>query len=269
MTLRNKQIFRAAAVVTLAMGALLLALILSFPMGSGIWEGLFTEQETLFFFCEPPQVSALIRQPVDTFTNLGFLFVGAVLVGYGLHDRKHPQPDRFVTGFPVWSILLGVICLFTFLCSSFFHASLTRFGEYIDLVAVYGGAILPLCFNLQRIVAFFSKKGRNVLPFLLLLLVLWLGSNALIFRARSSFVVLGLVSCTAITSAYIQSRLRTRAGLIWLLLSVTTAILATSFFFFDINRILCMPESLFQPHGVWHLMAAASTGTFYGYMRNT
>ncbi len=54
----------------------------------------------------------------------------------------------------------------------------------------------------------------------------------------------------------------------YLLVCVACILIAVVWFAFDTRKILCDPESLIQPHSLWHLFAGSATFYFYLYIRS-
>lgn len=258
--------FRLAALLTLLAG-----LCLALPDwlsvdGEALWTQLYVQESTLTYFCEPAVVEAFIRQPADTFSNLGFLFVGVAMLAFGWRDRQQ-VPNNFVGAHPSWSFLFGGAMVFTFLGSAFFHASLSRLAEWLDLAAVYSAMWIPIFFNLHRLQN--GRKGgmAQARPWQLAFVAVWCLCCGLIFQVNAWFTMPIALLLIGITSTLVQ---RKHPGDVRLLaLSMLLSLFAVMWFVFDIRRILCDPESWFQPHAIWHLSDAATAGTFYAFMRSS
>src|SRR5688572_28709876 len=91
-----------AIAATLSMGLLMVVLDRAFPAGGNIWRDWVTEEDTLVYFCEPATVKALFRHKVDTYTNLGFFFVGVMVLAFGKLDRVK-KTGGFAVVHSVWS----------------------------------------------------------------------------------------------------------------------------------------------------------------------
>ncbi|HEX2900269.1 MAG TPA: hypothetical protein VHS96_11180 [Bacteroidia bacterium] len=255
-----------AASATLAMGLVMLALDLAFPEGGIIWHGWVTEESTLVYFCEPATVKALFRQKVDTYTNLSFFFNGILVLAFAHADRRRPSV-RFAVVHPVWSLWYGIALLTTFAGSTFFHASLTLTGEAFDLSGVYAAVLLPGFFNLHRLGSLWARRRIAAWPFLVACGLAWLASSLLIFEVSSRVVVLGALSLIGISGFVLWLRVRPREGWVFAASSILITAVAAMFFVFDIQKIGCDPESLFQAHGLWHLLSGTAAITYYGFMR--
>ncbi|MEM6273252.1 MAG: hypothetical protein AAF998_27845 [Bacteroidota bacterium] len=258
--------FVIAAVTTLVIAVLLALPDLITQDGADAWDSLFTERNTLWYFCEPPQIDRFIRQPSDTYSNLGFLFVGVVMLGFAQRDRKSRAPTFIVRNW-IWSVLYGWALVLTFLGSGFFHASLTWFGEWIDLVAVFAVGWLPVVVNFHRLQEAQGPQTSSRWLWLAVYLALWLLSSYSIFRVKAWFTFPAVLGLIGLSSVWVQVRCGTRRSRGWMMGSIGLTLLAIMWFVFDIKRIGCDPESWFQPHAMWHLTNAAAAGCFYGFMR--
>lgn len=248
------------------MGLVLWMVDMALPSGGGFWRDWVIEHSTIVYFCEPATVEAFFRQKVDTYTNLGFFFLGALVLGYARQDRRDGS-DRFAGAHPQWSRWFGIALWMTFAGSTLFHASLTRSGEALDLAGTYAVALMPGFFNLHRLWCLFTRKRLPAWIFLLAWMVVWLASSLLIFRLSSRVVVPGGLLLIGMTGFVLWLKLRPRSGWRWAASSILLAVLAAAFFVMDIQKVGCEPGSWYQAHGVWHLLAAAAAGAYYAFMR--
>lgn len=255
-----------ALVATLLMGLAMCLADLALPRGGDIWRDWVTEHSTLVYFCEPATIEALLRQKVDTYTNLGFFFVGALLLGYARADRG-AVAGGFAGAHPQWSRWFGIALCMTFAGSSLFHASLTRSGEALDLAGTYAAALLPGFFNLHRLWSLVTRRRLPTWPFISAWLAVWLTCSLLIFTLSSRVVVPGGLLLIGLTGFALWLKLRPRRGWYWAASSILLTVLAGLFFVLDIQKIGCDPQGLYQAHGLWHLLAAAAAGVYYGFMR--
>jgi hypothetical protein len=266
----SSPIFRSpwavAFLATVIMGLLMALVDLALPHGGDFWRDWVTEHSTIVYFCEPASVMAFFRQKVDVYTNLGFFFVGALLLAYARSDR-----DSSVGGFAVvhaaWSRWFGLALWMTFAGSSLFHASLTRSGEALDLAGTYATALLPGFFNLHRLWSLGLRRRLPPWPFVTAWLLIWLTASLLIFRVSSRVVVPSGLLLIGITGFLLFLKVHPRRGWWFAGSSVVLTVLAASFFVMDIRRVGCDPGGWYQAHGVWHLLAAGAAGTYYGFMR--
>ena len=255
-----------AALATLVMGLVMAALDLGLPQGGELWRGWVQEHSTLVYFCEPASIAAFFRQKIDTYTNLGFFFAGSLMLVYARVDRRQAATG-FAIVHPQWSRCFGLALLMTFAGSSLFHASLTRSGEALDLAGTYAAVLLPGFFNLHRLFSLWQRRHLPAWPFLLAWMLIWLLSSLLIFRLSSRVVVpfgLGLIG---ITGFILFWTVHPRRGWWFAGSSIVLTVSAGTFFVMDIEKVGCDPGGWYQAHGLWHLLGAAASASYYGFMR--
>lgn len=238
----------------------------AFPEGGVVWNALHTEAETLVYFCEPAEIGALFRQKIDTYSNLAFLFYGLLMLGYSRLDRGQRE-GGFAVLHPQWSRWFGLAMVATFLGSTFFHASLTRSGEAVDLAGTYATALLPGFFNLHRLVSFFKRRWLPVWPFALAWGLVWLVASLLIFRLSSRIVVPGGLLLVGLSGFVMWLRVHPRSGWWWAAGSLLLSVVAAACFVMDIQKVGCEPGSWMQAHGFWHIFSGSAAASYYAFMR--
>lgn len=234
--------------------------------GGRLWLDFYTEHQTITYFCEPASVDAFIRQPADTYSNLGFLYIGVVMLVFAFQDRRR-EPTIFLHQYPIWSFLYAGALIATFLASGFFHASLTRFAEWLDLAAVFAAALLPVFFNFHRLQAHYQKQTASVGPWITIYLASLTLACISIFQINAWWTFPAAILMIALSSVWLQLVGRWPGGWKWALGSMLMTAFAAMWFVFDIQRILCDSQSWLQPHALWHLSDAAAVGIYYGFMR--
>ncbi len=203
-------------------------------------------------YCETLRDSFIV-QPINTHSNLAFVLVGLLIVF--APPRRAARPEyQTVFGGAVMAVGLG---------SWFYHASLTRLGEWFDLVGVYLLLSLILLVNAHRL--------RPMSP--ATLAALYVGVNVLgglqmVFaNALQQVVFVGLFGGAAALeiAAWLKRRPRMQFG--WLIAALTTFALAAATWLAD-ARLPCDPASLFQWHGLWHALTATAAGFVFLYFRS-
>ncbi|HMA37029.1 MAG TPA: hypothetical protein VKY74_21415, partial [Chloroflexia bacterium] len=79
------------------------------------------------------RAGAWIKQPINTWGNLGFFAIGLAVLWQVGSDRRHPPARRnpMTTASP-FALVYGGAVLFLGAGSMFFHASMTQWGGWID-----------------------------------------------------------------------------------------------------------------------------------------
>lgn len=182
---------------------------------------------------------ALIVQPCNTWTNIGYLIVSLLI-----WNNKKLGPNRYFFGFTIFLLSIG---------STLFHMTGTLLGKQIDVGTMILLSSLGLTFTIRR---FFSLS-----PAQLIYTYLGLALSALLVmgNARGGTVafmlhvlliyVLELKFAKRNEIAPEQTRLLVRSLILFLI--------ALVFNILDQKHILCIPDNhIMTGHGIWHLMAA-------------
>jgi len=212
-------------------------------------------------FCEAVRDGATVRQPANTWTNLGFVLVGVFIAADAGRARApgSPGPGR------AWTLGFGASVIFLGLASFFYHASLTFLGQCLDVAGMYlvGSALLAhmtLCAGLcrpQRLWLIFPGAGLGLA-----------GLAAFLPAIRRPIV--GALFLLALGLGWVLRRradsprkaplLRAAAGCF---------VLAFSLWCLDISGRLGSPNTLLQGHAAWHLLCACSLGLAHLHTRRT
>jgi hypothetical protein len=269
------RLFLMAAVIS---GILTLVLVLTIAGvdGHSFWDamelGLAGKHPE---FCEQNRMEQLIRQPANTWSNLSYLYFGVLCMLFALHDIRHPRnskQDNFLLRFPVLTFLTGVSLFYLFIGSFYYHASLTRTAQIIDLSGVYAVALLPLIYNIARWIYYSNSDKINhprlyawaIVCFTILL-------NALVYHyeiALKSRESLLLVLILVLITTILYHRFMGTRFSFWLFLSpYMFMISAFVIWILDQQKIICAPSSLLQGHAAWHFLTGMSAMAFYFFYR--
>lgn len=236
-----------------AVFGLLAALALSLTSLPSPWESWPRDGcERVNCYCEALR-NAFVVQPVSTHSNLAFVLVGLLIVF---------APPRAAAR-PAYQTLFGLAVMAVGSGSWFYHASLTRIGEWFDLVGVYLLLSLMLLVNAHRL--------RPLRP--VTLAALYVGINALgglqmVFaNALQQMVFVGLLGGALLLEIAVWLRRRPRMQFGWLIAALATFALAAATWLAD-ARLPCDPASLFQWHGLWHALTATAAGFVFLYYRS-
>ena len=211
-----------------------------------------------------------VRQPVNTWFNL-YALVTSFIVAYTVYkDRKNlgNDPPANVMSSMSWIADLYIFAvLFLGLGSMWFHASLTKWGGFLDGVSMYVFAAFLAFYSIRRIV----ESDR----------LFWIGYpiTVAVFSGLHlmlpSFVnIMILVVAYLAVEVYIWIRtsrvMQGKSSTVWLWLLSVVAIGVATFFWWasQTGNFLCRPDSFFQPHGlIWHPLAGVMAVLLYFYWR--
>ncbi len=197
-------------------------------------------------YCEAirPQ---LIRQTIATESNLGFATVALLIAGGLAGARTHRH----------W-LAVGALGA-TALGSAFYHASLTRVGDWADLMGTYGLAILFATYAALR-----RWPDRSTWIGLIASAVL-VGCGVQMAVARE---LQQLVFAVLILAAIVLEVNAPGAGArrIWLWAGLACFAIGAMVWIGDATgRLPCWPDAPFTWHGLWHLLAAGAAGLLCRY----
>jgi hypothetical protein len=214
--------------------------------------------ETGKYFCETVR-DGTIRQPINTWSNLGFIAVG-LLVAWRT-GREGAPGGNLLTGTRSVPLLYACLLVGLGVGSMYLHASWTRWGGIIDVTSMFIYATFLIAHGLARgrtAAAFFATYVAITVP---------VAGFYLLTRHRSDELfglVLGVFAVVELTVG------RGRADRRWL--AASTACLLVAFAIWVPSRLsdgaLCCAECWVQGHALWHLLCAAGTWCLYGYFRS-
>lgn len=202
-------------------------------------------------FCEE-SLCAWVRQPGNTWSNVGFLVAGAWIAwATRAPADRHLRPMAWI----VMAMGIG---------SGFFHASETTIGALGDYATMYLGTAFMALVVLRRLGV---GSVAGVLTFVALIVLgtasVFLGGSI----ERWLFAAVNLVC--PIGEAILFARPSTRArSYRWFFAAYAAFIPAMVLWYLDERRILCDPENHFASgHAAWHLLDAAMFGFSFLYYR--
>lgn len=156
--------------------------------------------------------------------------------------------------------------VYTFLGSSFFHASLAFIPEWVDLSAVYAVTAVPIAYNLQRICNSYGLRW-SVWIFVGAWLAWALFSSIFTWEMKAHIAMPSMIVLMVLTMALAEWRIPGKVPWRWIAGMAFATLVGILTFIGDIDRIGCDPDGWIHPHGLWHLASAAGAGSYYGYMR--
>ncbi|KRC84417.1 hypothetical protein ASE25_21560 [Terrabacter sp. Root85] len=193
-------------------------------------------------FCELARPDG-IAQPADAWSSLAFVVAGvaaAVLLG------PAARPERVLV--PLLAVSLVAVGIGSFA----FHATLTLWGQFVDVLPMYAVGCVLLAGALVRLRRVTPRVavlgGVSLLVALGVLLRVWPESRRVLFAAvLLPGIVLELVAA------------RGRAGgARWLHVGLGLLVTAYALWLLDQWGVLCDPTSPLQGHAAWHVLGAVA-----------
>lgn len=246
--------------------------ILDFFLDAEIWNGMKISQSAIQVeYCEFNHPDRIFHQPINTYSNLVYFFLGLIVLQWGLKDLKSKRIEiqNSVIRFPYVSMLAGICLMYLGIGSAFFHASLTYLGQRVDMNGTYGITLVLIATGLMNISLRkkISKTTQIAITVFLILIILTfyfiapMVSSAVLLPAMF-FVLLALVLIN-----YFQYR--RQKYLMLGLLGFVLLVFAIKIRTLDVQKINCDPFSIWQGHAFWHFLTALSSFLTYLFFRLT
>ena len=231
-------------------------------------------------YSEKIHPSDLFRTRSNTWSNLAYVLVGLYCLAFGWNDRRstHQRGRNYLIDTPAMSFLFAAGCIYLGISSGIFHASLTRWGQQLDVGSMYAPLLACIAINIGRHfpllpkwpIAWNSPQSlRATWPWLAIGVVAtsyllyhykWSMSSAQVLPLHILLVaVFAIVDCIPL-----QRNVRyqwNRTG--WFLLAFASMIVAVICRQLDVAKEFSSPESWFQGHAIWHLLTSVSLASLY------
>ena len=214
-------------------------------------------------FCEAIG-SGTILQPSNTWSNLAFVIVGAVIAVSATPDRPLRRSYALILAFACVGIGLG---------SWFYHASLTFVGQWLDVMSMY---LLGTFMVLHAAIGILSgaqrsrrmPKDSRAFTVSYIVINLALGVLLIVWPEARRYLFGALIVSALILEAILHRRKQTTLQAKWLIAALGVYVVAQIIWTLDLNHIVCDPTSVLQGHAVWHVLTALSAGLVYGYYQS-
>ena len=218
-------------------------------------------------FCEPV-VHGIIRQPINTWTNLAFILAGTLTMIVAIGDLSNPSNKWDNTNLMrsgwIYPGVYAYAAALIGLGSMFYHASMVFTAQVADILGMYLLSTFMLLYNLSRA---FKLKGRTFLvSYVGINLALGLISTAWPVSRRPIFI--GILVLILLSELLARKMAPARRSMKTLLAASTSLVIACSAWLLDINGVFCLPDSWLQLHSLWHIGMAAAIWFLYLYYRS-
>lgn len=265
---------------TLAWGGVLALVLLVIGVchdyqGRDVWSGWAESVELQHpAYAERVHLDEVLRTRSDTWSNLAYVLVGFYALALGWHDHRRQAPCNagYVIHAPAMSIIFGFACCFLGFGSGLFHASLTRWGQQLDVAAMYSPLVVFIAINVGRWVPRLNTGGgRAGVPTWPILAGLALVTSFLLYEykwsMRSSVVLPTLILIVAAFAVLDRFQRRSKLSVLLMILSLAALVAARICWVMDVKGTFSGPDRWFQGHAVWHVLTALSLATIYLYDR--
>lgn len=246
--------------------------LLDFSFDAQIWKGMKISQSAVQVeYCEFNHPDRLFHQPVNTYSNLIYFFLGLIVLQWGIKDlRTKPSGiQNSINRLPYISILTGICLIYLSIGSAFFHASLTYLGQRVDMNGTYGITFVLLAIGLLNCVLRkeISKATQLIIALLLALIILSFYVIAPLVSSAILLPVMFLVLLVLVLVNFFQfpKQKYLSLGIVGFILLLFAIYIRT----LDVQKINCNPFSIWQGHALWHFLTALSSFFTYSFFRFT
>ena len=254
----------------LTIGMLVVWIGLDASLGGSFWSGMQISQSAVTVeYCEFNQVDRFFHQPINTYSNLAYFFLGILVLGIAGQDARNGGESgrNRLADFPLLSALMGGCMVYLSVGSAFFHASMTYVGQRVDMNGTYAVLLTLVGIAVYHILPGLSlsptQKTGWVLSVVGLIVVFiwvaqWLSSARLV--PALLLVLYGLMMIN-------YAQFRKERSLVVALLSLVLIIIAIRIRTLDVQKVNCDPHSMLQGHALWHGLTALSSFCSYLFFR--
>jgi len=225
-------------------------------------------------YTEAVYEQSIFRTRANTWSNLAYVFVGLYAIAIAVFDRRRawPEGSGHVARTPVMTGLFGIACCYLGFGSGIFHASLTRWGQQLDVASMYAPILALIAIGLGALCPRIPVGGRAGIPTWPVLAGLTIVIDTLLYVYKwsmSSTVVLStlILILLAVGGLHLMRRPR-RVAVRWCVIAVVALLAAVFFRQIDVAGRFTGPEAWLQGHALWHVFTATSLGMGYVYFRS-
>lgn len=239
------------------------------PSLQDVWKNFIADKKVPVSFCETTNIHNPVRQPLNAFSSIIYLLTAIVILKncWKKIEGSTPKPEN------AYCALFGLILLYVFCASAFYHASLINLAHKLDYSAVFAFSVFPVLYFLyhrwlNRSKLPVTQKWKSIAQFFLAFLAINLLLNFLTPNGKETMTasILVLLFFALAAATLIAEPDNPKRN--WLILSVVSVLVAVVWFEFDKYKILCNTNSFLQPHGLWNLFVGLSAFYFFLYMRS-
>ncbi len=208
-------------------------------------------------FCESGY-PGLIKQPVNTFSNLGFIFVG-IGVAWSQSKSQFAEKNNIFTRTVFFPTFFASIAVLLGPGSMALHATTTRIGGLLDLLSMYLIASFIFSYAVTRLFKWRSKGFTMTFIFALStqLYVQTLPYEIPFVGVIGSFCFGVFLILTGLIELFSYQYRKVEMDIKYGIASMLTMFLATFVWGMSLtDGPWCDPSSLIQGHGIWHILNA-------------
>lgn len=232
------------------------------------WEGMIISNSAIKTeYCEFNNVEKFFHQAMNTYSNLVYFFFGIMICLIAKEDFKNKRSENIMQQFPELSMLTGICFIYLSFGSAFFHASLTWFGQRVDMNGTYSLSIMLAAvaiFNVFHQITLSNLSKKLIIAFLTILILSFYQVHLLI---SSSILLPILILATWVLTSINYFQFRKKRSILIAVSSLVLIVIAFKIRALDVDKVGCEPNSVFQGHSLWHLLTGISSFLGYAFFR--
>jgi hypothetical protein len=256
-----------AFILTFIAGCILFYLNILFK--GSFWNGMEVGNAGLFYeYCEQNRLEHFIRQPMNTYSNLVYLFIGFIICQLGQFDSQLDNHKNPTSSFPFLSMFFGLCMLYLGIGSAYYHASLTWNAQRIDMNGTYGVCLFLIGISLYRFITQTDSNKKFKAIYVLTILTLMYLFFYLHLKIKSAYLLPILIFITVALTTLNYWKNKNNYRIQYAVLSILFLVASAILRWLDVQKIGCMPTSIYQGHAFWHLFTGMSTFFLYLFYRS-
>lgn len=228
-----------------------------FAGGALGWPGEFVGAGAMF--CEAFRDS-WIKQPANTWSNLGFVAAGLWMVSYASIGRRKTwfAENRFTTSQNL-PVLYALLVIFIGPGSMALHGTGHAWGHTIDVLAMFTFIMFPIAWSASHLMRGDERAFWTVYLLFTIPLTLAHVFGVLPFSGIVLYAVLIPITVTLEVVRYLWRPTGSRSVVFTVCALVSFALAFVAWRLSLTGAPLCDPGSLIQGHALWHLLCAVTT----------
>ena len=193
--------------------------------------------------CEGIHEGAL-AQPVNAITSFGYVAAGLALIVRGARRGRAESSSELIYGATLVAIGLGSVA---------FHGPQPAGSQFVHDVPIAAALLYIFLHNLERLGRVKNANGAFLVG-LIPVVGLFAATPALAQAVAAALAGAAIVTQVVVYRSNSDRGFRRNAGLTAGLLTLA----GLGYFFGRTGSVVCDPDSLFQIHGLWHLLSASA-----------
>lgn len=244
------------------------------PFFQNIWNNFSSDKRAISLICEKTEMNNPVRQPINTFSSVIYLLVGILIIKETIKIKKKIVDDKKIEFRFFNTLVFGLILLYVFVASTFFHASLINLAHEIDYSAVFAFSLFPTFYFFQRnwLIKNIQLSSLQIKIYVaklsLSFFIIWLLLSLLTpreIRHEVTAVLILIFFGFAFENSIKNKMKASKRYLVYTIISIVIGCLLLKF---GGTLFTCNPNSCFQTHSFWNIFMGISGFYFHLYLKS-